>query len=287
MVRASSAAALLGPCAEIARRHDRERYLCGLFAAPDRREAVMALLAFSIEIGKTREVVSEAMLGEIRLQWWRDAVAEIYEADPRRHEVVDALADSVQRFDLPRAPLDAAIDARATDLDDMPPECADALERYAHATSGAIHKLILQVQGERRTEVIDAAEQIGTAWALVGLVRASPYLARVGRLPVPRDVLDRHGARAGDFQAGRSTPALVAALRDIVSMAESRLAGPRHLGVAAAPAVLPVVLLRRHIRAIRRPDWQPFGPHALRDAAAVPPPLAPLSLWLRARLGRY
>ena len=62
---------------EAVRRHDRERYLTALFAPSDRREDLLALYAFNLEVARTRESVREAMLGQIRLQWWRDALDEI------------------------------------------------------------------------------------------------------------------------------------------------------------------------------------------------------------------
>ena len=65
----------LSYCAQEVRRHDRARYLSSLFAPDERREDLFALYAFNLEVAKTAEVVSEPMLGQIRLQWWREAIA--------------------------------------------------------------------------------------------------------------------------------------------------------------------------------------------------------------------
>ena len=70
----------LSYCADQVRRQDRERYLTALFAPAGRREDLFALYAFNLEVAKTAEVVSEAMVGRIRLQWWREAIEEIEEA---------------------------------------------------------------------------------------------------------------------------------------------------------------------------------------------------------------
>ena len=78
----------LSACAEQVRRQDRERYLTALFAPAERREDLFALYTFNHEVAKTAEVVSEAMVGRIRLQWWREAIAEIYDGRPRAHGVV-------------------------------------------------------------------------------------------------------------------------------------------------------------------------------------------------------
>ena len=75
------------------RRVDYDRYLCALFASPGPRAGMIALYAFSHEVAKISEVVSEPMLGEIRLQWWREAIDGIYDGVARRHDAVEALAE--------------------------------------------------------------------------------------------------------------------------------------------------------------------------------------------------
>ena len=70
----------LSYCGQEARRLDWERFMCAVFAPVCHRDALFALLAFDLELAKTRTVVSEPLLGEIRLQWWQDAIDKIYEA---------------------------------------------------------------------------------------------------------------------------------------------------------------------------------------------------------------
>src|ERR1700759_2884419 len=59
------------------RQHDRDRSQTALFAPAERRDALFALYAFNYEVARIRESVREPMLGLIRLQWWRDALAGI------------------------------------------------------------------------------------------------------------------------------------------------------------------------------------------------------------------
>ena len=50
---------------------------------------MFALYAFNYEIARVREIVREPMLGQIRLQWWREAVSAAFSGmPPRQHEVV-------------------------------------------------------------------------------------------------------------------------------------------------------------------------------------------------------
>ena len=128
----------LSYCARELRRHDRDRYLACLFAPAARREALFSLYAFNLEVARTAEAVSEAMLGRIRLQWWREALEEIYDGRPRRHEVALPLAAAVQTHGLSRTHFDRLIDAREFDLDKEAPQDLARLEAYAEATSGGL-----------------------------------------------------------------------------------------------------------------------------------------------------
>src|SRR5262244_2642029 len=126
----------LTPVAALVRRHDRDRFQTVLFAPATRREALFALYAFNYEIARVRESVTEPMLGQIRLQWWRENVAAAFEGGAARHHIVaQPLASTIQQFALSRGHFDRLIDGRESDLGDDPPADLAALEAYAEATS--------------------------------------------------------------------------------------------------------------------------------------------------------
>src|ERR1700730_16489819 len=103
----------LSPAAALVRRHDRDRFQTALFAPARDREALFALYAFNYEIARVRESVREPMLGQIRLQWWREAIATAYEGGaPRHHVVVEAITEAIRGCGLTRAHFDRLIDTR-------------------------------------------------------------------------------------------------------------------------------------------------------------------------------
>jgi phytoene/squalene synthetase len=57
----------LSPLAALVRQCDRDRFQAALFAPAAQRETLFALYAFNYEIARVREIVSEPMLGQIRL----------------------------------------------------------------------------------------------------------------------------------------------------------------------------------------------------------------------------
>jgi phytoene/squalene synthetase len=186
----------LSPCAALVRRGDPDRFLSALTAPPDRRERLFALYAFNLEIARVAGMVSEPMLGLIRLQWWREALDEIFSDAPvRRHEVATPLAETIRAADLPRAPFDRMLDARARDLEPEPPADGPALHAYLEDTGGALLTLAAGALSPEAGQGA-AARRAGFAFAAANLLEAAPTLIARGAAPFPREEDDDAAARA-------------------------------------------------------------------------------------------
>ena len=125
-------------CADQLRRYDRDRFQVALFASEERREAIFALYAFNLEIAKTAESVTESTLGQIRLQWWRERIDEIYAGQARAHQVIEPLGRAVRDLKLTRELFDRLLDGREFDLEGRAPRDLAELETYAEATSASL-----------------------------------------------------------------------------------------------------------------------------------------------------
>lgn len=246
--------------AQAVRRHDRERYLTALFAPADRRDDLLALYAFNLEIARTREAVREPMLGHIRLQWWRDALDEIDAGKPpRRHDVVAPLADAVRRHNLARDAFERLLLARERDLDDTPFQTLADLEAYADGTSGALVSLALAILGVADPAMLARSRAVGRGYALTGLLRAVGFHARQQRCLLPDQVLAAHGIDREAVLAMKPSPGLAAAVAEIATAAEVALA-PERVTSVAWPALAPAALARRHLKALRRAGHDVFDP---------------------------
>lgn len=178
-------------CAEQVRTYDYSRYFAATFAPYPVRRGLMALYAFNLEIASVRERVSEFLLGEMRLQWWRETVDGIYQGTVRNHAVVKELAWVIGEFDLLRGSFDRMIDGRMFDLGDAPPEDFQALEKYISATAGELVCLALAVCGEPGDR--ERGEHIGRIWGMAGVLRALRYHAAQRRIYLPNDLLRAQG----------------------------------------------------------------------------------------------
>jgi phytoene synthase len=140
------------------RRVDRDRFLAALFAPEPQRSGLLALLAFDHELARTRTVTREPIVARIRLQWWRDAMAEAAsEAQPRAQPIVESLSETVRRHDLALRPLIALIDAREEEIDGP----LDVV-RAGHALA----ELELAVLDVRDADTRRAAQAVAAAWLM-------------------------------------------------------------------------------------------------------------------------
>ncbi len=250
----------LSPVAALVRHHDRDRFQTALFAPARHREALFALYAFNFEIARVRESVREPMLGQIRLQWWREAIATAYEGGaPRHHDVAEAITEAIRSRSLSRAHFDRLIETRERDLDDTPPATLAALEDYAEGTSARLVMLALETLEAATPAALQAAHHVGIAYALAGLLRALPAHAAVGRSFIPADIAAQAGLGGADL---RGSPALRESVGTIAASASLHLAAARALrrGVpaAAVPALLPARVAANALRRLERAGFDPF-----------------------------
>jgi phytoene synthase len=255
----------LSPVAALVRRHDRDRYQTALFAPPDRREALFALYAFNYEIARVREAVTQPMLGQIRLQWWREAVGAAYAGTPPRHHVVaEPLAAVIRDFAPSREHFERMIDTRERDLADEPPATLGALEDYAEGTSATLLYLVLEVLGVTEPSTVAAARVVGIGYALAGLLRAMPFHARTGRCYIPADTAARLGLDPRDYAGLRDSAGLRKAVAELAEAAAVHLQAARRtrreIARRAHPAMLPSVIADRFLVRLRRANYNPFAP---------------------------
>jgi phytoene synthase len=229
------------PLFDLARARDPDRALAAAFAPPARREALSALICFDHELARARAAAREPMAALIRLQWWRDAIAEAAESrPPRRHEVAEPLARLVAAGVFDAAALTAMVDAREAEAEGGMPTRA-AFRAWARGTAGGFAVAAARLLGAPPA-ALPAVERAGEAFGVARALRSLPEQARQGRSLLPADALAEAGADAARAAAALAAEALgeLSAIR----------AGLRRLPRAALPAVLPLVFARRDLRRI-------------------------------------
>ena len=243
-------------CQALVRASDKDRFIATLFAPVQRRPHLFALYAFNLEIARTGEIAHEPLAGEIRLQWWHDCLSG---GDAAGHPVASALLDTVASRGLAAQPLLDLIDARRFDVYAEPMATLGEFEAYVRRTSCGLFGMAVRVIDET-VAVDEAADAAGLAYGISALVAAVGAHAARGRVYVPADVLARHGVGPDDVLAGRSSPAVAAALSDLILGAERQyetfFALAKRMPAPARAAFLPVATVPLALRRLRaREDY--------------------------------
>lgn len=266
--------------AALVRRVDFDRYLTALFAPAEARERLFALYAFNHEIAKVRETVSEPMIGQIRLQWWREALDGIYAGTPRKHMVVEALAEAVAASSPPRADFEALIDAREFDLAGRAPATLAELEGYAEGSASRLLYLAAALLGARGEETRAALRPLGIAWALTGLIRAIPIHARARRQYIPADIAEAAVLTEAALFALKPGEPLRRAVAALAEAAERHLVAATAPEAAARPLLLFKPLARAYLGRLRARRYEVMErPLEISPAAKI------VRLWWAARTG--
>jgi phytoene synthase len=237
----------LKPLLDLMRAADRDRYLAALYAPEDKRGDLLALYAFNAEISGVRDRISQALPGEIRLQWWRDVISADDAGAGAGHPVADALLETIERNGLPRQAFRNYLDARIFDLYDDPMPTRGDLEGYCGETAAAIIQLSsLVLDFKAAAGASELAGHAGCAQAITGLLRLLPLHRRRGQCYVPKDILAAAGMTPEEFVTGdggpnapRAVAAMIALAREHLSIFERNAAA---LSQSLRPAFLPLAL---------------------------------------------
>lgn len=154
------------------------------------RRVLFPLYAMNVEVARAPWVTQETMIAEMRLQWWRDALAEIAAGGSvRRHEVVTPLSEALSPELAALA--DEMIAVRRWDIYRDPFEDNDHFERYIDQTSGTLMWLTARTLGDADEGVV---RDFSFASGLANWFRAIPELEANRRVPLLDGTAD--GVRA-------------------------------------------------------------------------------------------
>jgi phytoene synthase len=252
-------------CAELVRSHDFARYASTLFVPADLRRGLLAIYAFNAEISRVRELVSQPLPGEIRLQWWTDMLAGEGHGGVEGNPVAAELKRAIQNWHLPVERLSRLVDEHQFDLYNDPMPTMAALEGYIGDTSSALFSLGAAIAGWQSPEIEHLARHAGLAQGIAHVMAALPLDAARRQLFVPLQLLESHGTGMEEVFAGKETPKLRAALNQLIGEGRGHLKTALELLEDMPPDVrpvfLPLALVGRDLERMSRADTDPFMPH--------------------------
>jgi 15-cis-phytoene synthase len=251
--------------ADFLRENDRDRYYATLVLSSKHRPAVQALYAFAADVASVRNRAREPAPGEIRLQWWADALRGAGHGNVRQNPLADALLGAIEDYGLPAGPLTRLIAARRFDLYDDPMPDVPRFEGYAGETASVLYQLAAMVLNDgEEVETGDAAGHLGVAHALIGHLRALGLNASRGRLFLPLSIFMANGVHEAEIFSGTVSEGLLAAYAQLTDLAGDHLrkadAAIGALPKPLRPAFAMLGLLASQFRLVEKQSETPFGP---------------------------
>jgi phytoene synthase len=132
---------------------------------------------------------------------WRSAVTDALDGSPPRHIALPAICDLVKRFEIPHEYLFAAIDGVGRDLGRVEFETFEQLSDYCYHVAGVVGLCCIQIWGYREDRARGAAIDCGLALQLTNILRYIKEDARMDRVYLPREDLQRFAYSLDDIRA--------------------------------------------------------------------------------------
>jgi phytoene synthase len=254
----------------LARDLDRDRYLAALLAPPSARAGLMLIAAFHGEIARIPVTVHEPAMGEIRLQWWRDALDPASPREAAGAPLADALRRAILAGQLEARDVTAIIDAYDQLLYAGSLADAAAVAAFADQSQGAAFRLaarILDAPEAGNAPLLAAAAQ---AYGRVQLLRALPALLAKARDPFASPLSAPWDATVAPLLV--SARASLRELRRLMPDAEATMRA----------AILPAALVEPYLAALEK-----LGPNVAVERATIQPLSRVWRIYWASRRGRF
>jgi len=154
------------------------------------------------------------------LQWWRGELHALYRQEKPSHPVFVALAETIQRHELPMAPFDDLIRAFVQDQTVTRYADWDGVLGYCVNSANPVGRLVLLLCGYRDEERFRLSDATCTALQLANFWQDVTVDLQKDRVYLPLHLFARHGYTVEELFALRFTPAFRAVMVDAVDYAQ-------------------------------------------------------------------
>jgi squalene synthase HpnC len=163
------------------------------------------------------DIGDEATGDRLALLDWLDGELTAAALGHAHHPVLVRLGPTIETCHLPLDPFRRLIEANRRDQVVTTYETLDELFGYCELSANPVGELVLRVFGAHAPERRAWSDHICTGLQIVEHLQDVGEDAAAGRIYVPAEILRHHGTRDGDLGATTASPALRAAVLDLVT----------------------------------------------------------------------
>lgn len=125
---------------DLAKETAKDFYFAALFAPTQHQDALFTLAAFHGEVSGIRRKIKNELAGQVRLQWWHDAL-ETRREEAFNNPLFKALVETIDKYHLPKHLLLNKINAHLFDLYDDPFPDVNTMEGHYGETLSSLFML--------------------------------------------------------------------------------------------------------------------------------------------------
>ncbi|KAI1811491.1 squalene/phytoene synthase [Poronia punctata] len=245
-------------CVAQLRQSDYDSYLIRNFVPKSKRDAYDAFRALNLELVRLPELVSNPAIGQLRMQFWRDAINNTFVGRPPKEPIMILLSDVLSRLGETSTSsrgspsslkfwLFRLLNTRERHMDNRPFATINALEDYAENTYATIMYSTLAALGINSMNMDHLASHIGKACGIAAVCRGIPVLSMPSRavksptgadaapskhpvLLLPLDVMAETGLKEEDvYRHGPSAEGFQDAVFKVATRANDHLITAREM----------------------------------------------------------
>lgn len=191
-------------CRQLTRRTAHNFHFSFLTLPRDRYDAMCALYAFmriADDLGDDPTRSLEQRRAD--LHDWHERVVSAVRGDPSGHIALPAIADLIQRYNVPPEHLFDVLDGIERDLQPVEIQTFREFEEYCYHVAGAVGLCCIQIWGFHNEEAIPLAIECGLAFQWTNILRDVAEDWSLGRVYLPAVDLQRFGYTTADLAAAR------------------------------------------------------------------------------------
>lgn len=199
-------------CRDIARRNSTTFYLSSLFLKPEKRCAVWAVYAFCRTADDIVDAVTPAAARLAAIDHWEQALRAAYAGTPK-HRIMVALHDAADRFHIPLQPALDLLRGARLDITVRRYASYNDLREYCYLVASTVGLLTSPILGYSSSVALDYGVALGRAMQMTNILRDIGEDARLGRIYLPLDEMQRFGYTESSIFEGVIDDAFVALMR--------------------------------------------------------------------------
>jgi len=274
-------------CMQLVKKTDYEHFLTNLFLPDNMRKHAFAIRAFSAEIAGVRDNISDRTIGQMRMQFWKDAIENIYEEKPPQHPVALELYSMINKHPVSKLLLLRIIESREQFLSDRPFASVEEVESYGEKAFSSVYLILLEIMKNDNGHIKHAATALGKCEGLITLLRGTPFNANKRRVYLPTNLLmERNLSSQNVIRDGHENAELREVFEIIAHRAEEHLNSCRlrnkYIEKKQRKVLLPAVLADCYLESLSKAECNVFDPKL-----TVRNSMLPFYLWLTNFRGKY